>query len=42
VIRGVTEQDIEAMGDWQNKVDISKNKLADNEQVKLPQLQAQQ
>ena len=42
VIRGVTEQDIEAMGEWQNKVDVSKNKLADNEQVRLPQLQAQQ
>jgi hypothetical protein len=40
LIRG--EQDIEAMSDWQNKVDVSQNKLADNEQVRLPQLQAQQ
>jgi hypothetical protein len=29
LIRG--EQDIEAMSDWQNKVDVCKNKLAVNE-----------
>jgi hypothetical protein len=40
VIRGVTEQDIEAMGEWQTKVGIDENKVADNTQVKLPQLQS--
>jgi sporulation protein YlmC with PRC-barrel domain len=40
VIHGVTENDIEAMDQWQSKVDINENKVADNTQVKLPQLQS--
>jgi len=40
VIHGVTESDIEAMDQWQSKVDINENKVADNTQVKLPQLQS--
>ena len=40
VIHGITEQDIDAMGEWQTKVGINENKVADNTQVKLPQLQS--
>ena len=40
VIHGVTEKDIKAMDEWQTKVDINQNKMADNTQVKLPQLQS--
>jgi hypothetical protein len=40
VIHGITEQDIDAMGEWQTKVGIDENKVADNTQVKLPQLQS--
>jgi hypothetical protein len=40
VIHGVSEQDIEAMDEWQTKIDINENKVADNTQVKLPQLQS--
>jgi sporulation protein YlmC with PRC-barrel domain len=41
VIHGVTEQDIQAMDDWQNTVDVEKSRVADT-QLRLPQLQAQQ
>jgi hypothetical protein len=41
VIHDVTEQDIQAMDDWQNTVDVEKSKVADT-QLRLPQLQAQQ
>ena len=37
---GVTEKDIEAMDQWRTKVDFNENKVADNTQLKLPQLQS--